>query len=408
MILFPTGTDRRLKRTPWVNYALIAANVLIFIMTASQVSLVGQYLAVDNLIQQIPGATDPTVPWLLHYYLVPSGPYAPVDSSVLQYFSYQFLHANWMHLIMNMIFLYVFGNGVEDRLGKVGYLLFYLGGGIVAGLGHAAVESSPVLGASGSVAAVTGAYLALFPLSNVTIVYWFIVPGAFEVSSVILILFQVAQDVLFQFGGIGGTAYLAHLAGYTIGFSLGMGLLLIRILPREPYDMLSLIEQRRRKAQFNKLSREGYRPWEYNKPGDPPSKGKRGAPVVTEDEQRLMQARSAISAAIAEHDLSKAAQLYVELIDKEPEQVMSLQHQLDIANQLMSEGRYDVSARAYTIFLGAYKTYSDRHQVQLILGLIFARYLDQRQRAKELLTEAVPRLQGDELALAKQVLAEIG
>ncbi len=408
MIFFPTGTDRRLKRTPWVNYALIAVNVVIFILTANQVALVSQYLAVDNLIQQIPGATDPTMPWLLNYYLVPSGPYAPVDSSVLQYFSYQFLHANWMHLIMNMVFLYVFGNAVEDRLGKIGYLFFYLGGGVVAALGHAAVESSPVLGASGSVAAVTGAYLALFPLSNVTIVYWFIFPGAFEVSSVILILFQVAQDVLFQLGGIGGTAYLAHLAGYTIGFSLGMTLLLIRILPREPYDMLSLIEQRRRRAQFNKLSRDGYRPWEHNKPGDPSGKGKGGAPVTTEDEQRLMRTRSAISAAIADHDLSKAAQLYVQLIDEEPEQVMSLQHQLDIANQLMSDGRYDASARAYTLFLGTYKSYPDRHQVQLILGLIFTRYLDQRQRAKELITEAVPRLSGDELTLAKQVLKEIG
>ncbi len=408
MIFFPTGTDRRLKRTPWVNYALIAANVVIFIMTASQVDLVNSYLLADQVAQQIPGATNPTMPWLLHYYLVPSGPYSPVDSSVLQYFSYQFLHANWMHLIMNMLFLYVFGNGVEDRLGKVGYLLFYLGGGIVAGLGHGMVESSPVLGASGSVAAVTGAYLALFPLSNVTIVYWFIVPGAFEVSSVVLILFQVAQDVLFQLGGVAGTAYLAHLAGYTIGFTLGITLLLIRILPREPYDMLSLIEHRRRKAQFNKLSREGYRPWDHNKPGDLSSKDKGGAPVATEDETRLMQARSAVSAAIAEHDLSKAAQLYVQLIDKEPEQVMSLQHQLDIANQLMADGRYDASARAYTLFLGAYKTYPDRHQVQLILGLIFTRYLDQRQRAKELLAEAVPRLHGDELTLAKQVLEEIG
>jgi membrane associated rhomboid family serine protease len=398
MIFFPTGTDRRLKRTPWVNYTLIAINAVVFLLTINQVALVGQYfVALDTAVQT--GAVIPSRPGVLNYYLLPG------DGSVLQYFSYQFLHAGWMHLIMNMVFLFVFGNGVEDRLGKIGYLLFYLGGGVVAGLGHGAVESNPVLGASGSVAAITGAYLALFPLSNVTIVYWFIVPGAFEVSSIILILFQVSQDVLFQIGGVAGTAYLAHLAGYTCGFTLGMGLLLARILPREPYDMLSLIEHRRRKAQFNKLSREGYRPWEHSTPGTPSGKG--GAPVATEEEQRIMQARSAISAAIAGHDLPKAAKLYVELIDQEPEQVMSLQHQLDIANQLMSEGRYDASARAYTLFLGVYKHYADRHQVQLILGLIFARYLDQRQRAKELLAEAVPRLQGDELTLAKQVLEEI-
>lgn len=399
MILFPTGTDRRLKHTPWVNYTLIAVNVVIFILTANQVALVGEYFyAFEAAVHR--GAVIPPRPDVLNYYLLPG------DGSILQYFSYQFLHANWMHLIMNMVFLYVFGNGVEDRLGKVGYIFFYLAGGVLAGLGHGAVESSPVLGASGSVAAVTGAYLALFPLSNVTIVYWLIFPGRFEISSMILILFQVAQDLLFQFSGVGNTAYLAHLAGYAGGFGFGMTLLLTRILPREPYDMLSLIEHRRRRAQFNKLSRQGYRPWEHNKPGDPPGKG--DGPKVTDDEKRLMQARSEISAAIADHDLPKAARLYVDLIDREPEQVMTLQHQLDVANQLMSEGRYDASARAYTLFLNAYKSYPDRQQVQLILGLIFARYLNQRQRAKELLNEAVPRLHGEELALARQVLAEIG
>jgi membrane associated rhomboid family serine protease len=399
MIFFPTGTDRQLKRTPWVNYTLIFINFAVFVMTFDDVSRVGEYFyALDAAVHT--GAVIPSRPWVLNYYLLPG------DGSVLQYFSYQFLHAGWMHLIMNMIFLYVFGSGVEDRLGRVAFLFFYLAGGIVAGLGHGLMETNPVLGASGSVAAVTGAYLALFPLSNVTIVYWFIMFGSFEVSSMLLILFQVAQDAMFQVGRVGNTAYLAHLAGYACGFTVGMGLLMGRILPREPYDMLSLIEHRRRRAQFNKLSEEGYRPWEHSKPGDPPGKG--DAPAVTEQEAGIMQARSAISIALTEHDLPKAADLYVALLDEHPEQVMGQQQQLDIANQLMSEGRYEDSASAYQLFLVTYKGYADRQQVQLILGLIFARYLDQRQRAKELLTQALPRLHGDEVTLARQVLEEIG
>ncbi len=401
MIFFPTGTDRRLKRTPWVNYTLIAVNVVVFILTANNIDLVHEYFyAFQTAIDAGPRATIPNRPWVLNYYLLPG------DGSVVQYFSYQFLHAGWMHLIMNMVFLYVFGSGVEDRLGKVGYLFFYLAGGVVAGLGHGLMETNPVLGASGSVAAVTGAYLALFPLSNVTIVYWFIVFGSFEISSIVLILFQVVQDALFQVGGIGNTAYLAHLAGYTCGFTIGMGLLLARILPREPYDMLSLIEHRRRRAQFNKLAKQGYRPWEHNKPGDPPGKGS-PAPV-TEQEAAIMKDRTAISAALTDHDLTQAATLYADLLKQHPEQVMGQQQQLDIANQLMSEARYADSASAYQLFLVTYKNYADRQQVQLILGLIFARYLDQRQRAKELLTQAIPRLHGDELTLAKQVLKEIG
>jgi len=401
MIFFPTHTDRRLKKTPWVNYALIATNVVIFILTANQINLVNQYFQALN-ISQLAGLADPGGrPWLLDYYLQPG------RGGVFQYISYQFLHSSWMHLIGNMMFLYVFGNGVEDRLGKVGYLFIYLAGGIIAGVGHAAVEINPVLGASGAVAGVTGAYLALFPLSNVTIVYWFIVPGSFEVSSMLLILFQVAQDVLFQIGGIGGTAYLAHLAGYTCGFTVGMGLLMSRILPREPYDMLSLIEQRRRKAQFTRLSQQGYQPWEHHKPGDPPKAAGDGSATLTEQQKQVMQSRSAISAALADHNTPKAAELYVKLLEHEPEQVMGQQQQLDIANQLMSEGRYGVSASAYQLFLVTYKNYPDRQQVQLILGLIFARYLDQRQRAKELLTQAIPKLHGEELALAKQTLQEI-
>lgn len=399
MIFFPTGTDRRLQRTPWVNYTLIVVNVAIFILTANDIARVGEYFYAFDAAANT-GGVVPNRPWVLNYYLLPG------DGSVLQYFSYQFLHANWMHLIMNMVFLYVFGNGVEDRLGRVGYLLFYLAGGVVAGLGHGLMEMNPVLGASGSVSAVTGAYLALFPLSNVTIVYWFIVPGSFEISSIVLILFQVAQDALFQVGSIGNTAYLAHLAGYVGGFTLGISLLLGRILPREPYDLLSLIEQRRRRAQFNKLSEQGFQPWEHSKPGDPPGKG--GAPQVTEQEAETMRARAAISAALSEHALPKAADLYATLLREHPEQVMGQQQQLDIANQLMSEGRYGDSASAYQLFLVTYRNYAERQQVQLILGLIFARYLDQRQRAKELLKEAVPRLHGDELALAKQVLQEIG
>ncbi len=401
MIFFPTSTDRQLKQTPWVNYALIFINVAVFILTANHVARVGNYFAVLDLAQQDPSITIPPRPGILNYYLLPG------DGSVWQYFSYQFLHANWMHLIMNMIFLYVFGNGVEDRLGKVGYLFFYLAGGVVAGLGHGLIELNPVLGASGAVAGVTGAYLALFPLSNVTIVYWLIFFGAFEVSSMLLILFRVAQDAMFQVWGASGVAYLAHLAGYAYGFAIGMGLLMGRILPREPYDMLALIERRRRRAQFTRMTRQGYRPWEHGKPGDPPGKSAK-APPVTEQEARLMKARAAISAALTDHDMPKAASLYVDLLQEDSEQVMGQQQQLDIANQLMSEGSYAAAAGAYQLFLVTYKNYADRQQVQLILGLIFARYLDQRQRAKELLNQAVPRLHGDELTLAKQVLDEIG
>ncbi len=380
MIFFPIRTDRRLRSTPWVNYALIAVNVVVFMLTFADMSN---------------RATQTT---LVNYYLWPTTP------ALAQFFTYQFLHGGPMHLLGNMVFLYVFGNSVEDRLGHVGYLLFYLGCGVLAGLGHLLTATSPVIGASGAIAGVTGAYLALFPLSNVTIFYWFFFIGYFEVSSIVLILFSVARDFLFQFMGTSNVAYSAHLAGYAAGFVVGMGLLMGRMLPREPYDMLALIEQRRRRTRFQRMTRQGYQPWEATRPGAPP---RESAPELSEPQRRLAERRRQIAAAIEDHDLPRAASLYADLAAEHPGQVLSKQNQLDVANQLMSEGRYDQAATAYELFLKTYRAYPERHHIELILGLIYARYLDQPARARELLARARPRLDGSNLELAQHVLTEL-
>ena len=238
-----------------------------------------------------------------------------------------------------------------------------------------------------------------------TIVYWFVFVGAFEVSSMILILFRVGQDAVFHLLGVGNVAYVAHLAGYAFGFAIGMACLFGRLLPREPYDMLALIEQRRRRRQFKKMTkRDGFQPWEHAKPGEAP---KAMTKPSTPEQQALMERRAGISAAIAAHDLPSAARRYVELLEDHPDQVMGQPQQLDLANQLMSEGWYDKAAAAYELFLGTYKAYADRHQIQLILGLIHARYLDQPERAKALLAEAQPKLEGEEKDLAESALAEL-
>ncbi len=400
-MFFPIRTDRRLATTPWLNYALIAANVLIYLWLRNDIyrsNLViadmatRGVIAYDQLMTMFP---------VLQYYLRPEGP------QLYQFITYAFLHADGMHLIGNMIFLFIFGNGVEDRLGKVGYLFFYLAGAVLAGLGHIVTSDAPVLGASGAVAAVTGAYLALFPLSNVTIVYWFFFIGAFEVSSMLLILFRVAQDAVFQMLDIGNVAYVAHLAGYGFGFAAGMLLLIGRLLPREPYDMLALIEHRRRRGQFRKLTgKGGFSPWVSGKASRHARPAAEPEPV-TPEQKALMERRGKISAAIAAHDLPTAARRYVELIEDHPEQVMSQQAQLDLANQLMADGWYDKAAAAYELFLKTYPAYSQKQQVQLILGLIHARYLDQPDRAKALLTEARPKLDGEEKTLAESALAEL-
>ena len=80
----------------------------------------------------------------------------PAAPRLLEYFTYQFLHANTPHLLFNMLFLYVFGNNVNDRMGNIGYVAFYLAGGVVAGIGYVLFEIHPLLGASGAIAAGDG------------------------------------------------------------------------------------------------------------------------------------------------------------------------------------------------------------------------------------------------------------
>ncbi|MFW6058966.1 MAG: rhomboid family intramembrane serine protease [Phycisphaeraceae bacterium] len=397
-MFFPIRTDRRLKRIPWVNYTLIAVNALIFLFTIGQVGEVGRHLAVGFPMELV----AEHVP-LAAFYLNPR------DIQLHQFISYQFLHGGWEHLLGNMLFLYVFGNSVEDRLGRLAYLLFYLSAGVMAGLGHTLAENAPVLGASGAVAGVTGAFLALFPLSNVTVVYWIIIIGAIEVSGIVVIGIQIVMNVVLQFYGGSGVAYLAHLAGYAHGFAIGMVLLLVGILPREPYDMLALIERRRRRAQFQRMARAGYQPWEHNKPPELSAEQMReeAAPIKAEQEA-LMRRRSEISRAMGQHDMPTAAQRYRELLADHPDQVLGQQPQLDLANQLMADAHYTDAARAYELFLQTYPTYPQREQVQLILGLLYARYLQRHDRARELLRAAVPRLTGSNRQLAEQLLADAG
>ena len=145
-MFIPIRSDRPLRTTPYVNYALIAINVVIFGFTAQAFAPNSEYSEV----------------W--RYMLWNDEPML----KAWQFITYQFLHASPMHLIGNMVFLWVFGNNVEDRLGKFGYLFFYLSMGVLAGLGHWLTSEAPVLGASGSVAGVTGAFLALFPRTHIT------------------------------------------------------------------------------------------------------------------------------------------------------------------------------------------------------------------------------------------------
>jgi membrane associated rhomboid family serine protease len=149
-----------LARDPYANYILIALNIVIFFLSYS---FDRQYpFRIDGNIIFINGhmLSLPIRPWAMDWILLPG------HWRYWQFLSYAFLHGSLLHIIGNMFFLYLFGANINDKLGHIRYVLFYLTGAIVSGAGFALLHPSsldPTLGASGAIAAVTGAYLVLFP-----------------------------------------------------------------------------------------------------------------------------------------------------------------------------------------------------------------------------------------------------
>ncbi len=387
-MLFPIGTDQNFRHRPYVNLGLIAVNVLIF---------AGVWLMRSDQ----PYLSDPVfdrfmlTPWQPHLH---------------QFFTYQFLHANIEHLLFNMLFLYVFGNAVEGRLGSLGYLAFYLAGGVAAGVGYALTAENRIIGASGSIAAVAGAFLALFPLTRIRMLFWLFIISVFEVPAILVIGFYFGRDLLshlFQAAGLdmGNVAFLAHLSGNVFGFGVAMVLLWTRMLQREPYDFIALVDRWRRRREMRSVTRQQGAPWSGKVPG---SSRKTKAGPFTEVDARYVQMRTAIRDALAEGDAHRAVDTYERLLADAPEQAMPRDAQMDLANQAMRSGRHGTAARAYELFLKAYPRDTQQAQVQLLLGLLYTRYLDQPDRARALLTEARDRLDGEERKLADGLLGELG
>ncbi len=144
-------------------------------------------------------------------------------SPPLSLFFSLFMHGSWLHLLGNMLFLWIFGNNIEDRLGRIKFIFFYLLCGIGASLTHILFNMNsliPVIGASGAVSGVMGAYMVLFPHARVrTLVFIFILITTMDIPAAAFL----AIWFIFQFlsaGGGSGIAWLAHVGGFILGFLL--------------------------------------------------------------------------------------------------------------------------------------------------------------------------------------------
>jgi len=376
-MILPIRTSIRPIRTPYANYALIAVNAFFFLITYSP-----HYSIIAGA-----RVLEPLRPWANQFMLT------PVQLHLWQFISYAFLHGSVMHIVGNMFFLYLFGNNVNDKLGAIGYLCFYLAGAVFSGIGHTLMSNSPVLGASGAVAAVTGAYLVLFPQTLITVVYWFIFIGTMEVPALYFIAFKMIfiDNVIVRYTP--NVAYDAHLAGYAFGILALVLMLATGLIGTSHFDLWAMIKRWNQRRRYRDVVSSGYDPFTGRTTAKQIKVEEiKKTPAQQRQEEKIKQLRNEIGSRMLQRNLPAAAELYLELIKLDSEHILPRQHLLDIANQLTSDGKPAESARAYEQFLTHYSNYEYAEQVELMLGLLYSRYLHHPEMAAKYLKAAAKKL----------------
>jgi membrane associated rhomboid family serine protease len=205
-MIFPIKVTQPSYSKPVVTILLIMANVLVFLH--------------EFWLQMVD-------PYSLNHFITLYS-LRPAYFHFANILTSMFVHANWIHVIGNMLFLWVFGESVEDILGHGKYLLFYLLCGVAAAIAQIAIDPSsrvPIVGASGAIAGVMGAYLVKFPKSRVVMLFWFFFFFTFDLPAWFMLVYWFGLQFAGGLGSIaqttqGGTAFFAHLGGFVAGIVL--------------------------------------------------------------------------------------------------------------------------------------------------------------------------------------------
>ena len=198
--MLPIGDDNSNRRTiPYVTYLIILVNVIFFL-----IELAGGE-SVEYTFSFIPSyfMANPGVEWIT-------------------IFTSMFMHASWMHIIGNMLYLWIFGDNVEDRLGHFRFLIFYLLCGLAATFAQTAIDPAsniPTLGASGAIAGVLASYMVLFPRQRVRV---FVISFVIPLPSILVIGIWFVLQIFSQMnaGSTDMVAYMAHIGGFITGLLL--------------------------------------------------------------------------------------------------------------------------------------------------------------------------------------------
>jgi membrane associated rhomboid family serine protease len=223
--MIPIRDTQRTTRFPIMNWLIIIANVLAFML---------EYFT----------STDFSNLFISAFALTPANVSLSNPYSLIPFITHMFLHGSWYHLLSNMWFLMIFGDNIEDRLGSLRYLLFYLLGGISAALLQYFVDPSltvPTLGASGAIAAVMGAYFVLYPASRVvTFIPIFFFGGFIRLPAILYLGVWFVMQIFSGFSSFvigsgtdaSGVAWWAHVGGFLFG------MLCVRAFVKKTYNSL--------------------------------------------------------------------------------------------------------------------------------------------------------------------------
>ncbi len=348
----PVGTDQYSWKTPVATLALVTLNVVVY-----SVLLLAERKYGGRFLQDVLSTGG-----------LSSGGFRP-----WQPVTYQFLHdpSSIWHVVGNMLFLWIFGSSVENRLRWWGFLAHYLGGGAAAGAVQLLSGGALIIGASGAVMAVTGSFIVFFPRARVNV---FLLLSVVPMPAMLLVAIYLVLDMLGVVGVRGpGVAYLAHVAGFAFGFTVSMLLLGLGLVRRTDLDLLFRIRQAHRRARMRALVRDGNSPIQASGVQPP---AKLAVPVVEPTPTVSKPANTRLATRC-----------------------------LDDATAAYAKGEFVKAADSYQRALDAAPLAQDADQTRLMLAVIYGRKLKKPQKAREFLHALSPNLPEklSELAAALRV-----
>ena len=389
-MFFPLGDENPTRNKPVMTWLLIAANAAVFVAFNLQLS--------DKALQE----------WTLRWGYDVDRPFGP------QILTSMFMHGGLGHILGNMWVLWIVGNNVEDKLGKLRYLCFYVAGGAAAALTYMLIarrmpipdeiavligdRHPPLVGASGAIAAVMGMYLVFFPEARVKILIWFyVVPVRAKWFIGLTILLDFVRSVQTQAAAVGGVATMAHVGGGVFGV---LAALVMKPLvggggEGDPWDV---------HTGFSRRPRAGTQSWQPNVRGV----ASRLAPEET-DESSLAEAERSISRLVRDGRVREAIDLYPAYESLAREQPLPDDVQIEIAHEFYRQWLPREAIPAYQRYLATHPDGDDVAEAKFRLGVLFARGLGRRDEAVRWLNEAQREHPDPKIReAAHQMLAQLG